>query len=238
MNVLELFAGSRSFGRLLEDRGHTVFSVDWKGFPGVDLVKDIGYLVPADIPFIPDFIHLSPDCATYSVAAFHHHRNGVLPKTDYAIKCDRVNINALHVVRYFRAVNPGCIFTIENPRGMLRKMPFMIGIPRATVWYCKYGDFRAKPTDIWTNNLYSMFNPVGWVPRPGCWNNNPFCHHEKSPREEDNKGTCRLPDSYERSIIPESLCTELINSVIRFNQVGSPGFLTTQFDQLPLKWPL
>ena len=48
MNVLELFAGSRSFGKVAEQRGHNVFSVDWKQFDGIDLVIDIEDL---EIPF-------------------------------------------------------------------------------------------------------------------------------------------------------------------------------------------
>ena len=42
-------------------------------------------------------------------------------------------------------------FFIENPRGLLRKMPFMRDLMRHTVTYCQYGDTRMKPTDIWTN---------------------------------------------------------------------------------------
>ena len=43
---------------------------------------------------------------------------------------------------------------------------------RTTVWYCKYGDTRAKTTDIWTNNLYNLLNSKGWNPRPECFNGN------------------------------------------------------------------
>lgn len=147
MKVLELFAGSRSMGRNAELLGHTVFSVDWENYKGIDLAIDIEFLQPEQIPFIPDFIHLSPDCTTYTIAAISTHRNGTEPKTEYANKCDRVNIHALELVNHYLKINPNLKFTIENPRGMMRKMPFMKGLPRATVWYCTYGDDRAKRHD-------------------------------------------------------------------------------------------
>ena len=37
----------------------------------------------------------------------------------------------------------------------------MQDLPRKTVTYCKYGDMRMKPTDIWTND-------ITWIPRKEC----------------------------------------------------------------------
>ena len=56
MNVLELFAGSRSIGKNAEALGCDVFSVDWQQFEGINLSIDIGELKQSDVPFIPDFI--------------------------------------------------------------------------------------------------------------------------------------------------------------------------------------
>lgn len=58
----------------------------------------------------------------------------------------------------------------------------MSGIPKTTVWYCTYGDIRAKPTDIWSNHIYSLFNTNGWNPRAECFNGNTNCHHQPAPR--------------------------------------------------------
>lgn len=66
-----------------------------------------------------------------------------------------------------------------------------------------------KPTDIFTNNLYSMFNETGWKPRPKCYNSNRNCHHERAPRGSKT-GTQGLSNDYERSKIPESLCREIL----------------------------
>lgn len=215
LNVLELFAGSRSIGKVCKGQGWNVFSVDWTPYENINLVIDIELLTPDKITFIPDYIHLSPDCTTYSIAAIGTHRNGTEPKTEYAKKSDRVNIAALKLVDYYLQLNPKLIFTIENPRGMLRKMPFMKGLPRQTVWYCRYGDLRAKPTDFWCNNFKSIFNLQGWEPKRVCFNNNKSCHHEPSPRSSKHSGTQGLKNAYQRSTIPELLCIEIIESVKR-----------------------
>jgi len=117
MNVLELFAGSRSIGKVAEELGYNVFSVDVKAFKGIDLVKDIEFLEKKDIRFKPDIIWASPPCTTYSVAAIGHHRDMGNPKTDFAVKSDTLVKNTLKIIKEFN-----CIYYIENPRGYLRKL--------------------------------------------------------------------------------------------------------------------
>ena len=205
-NMVEFFAGSRSVGKVAESRGMNVFSIDYKAFDGINLVKDIGELSVSDIPFLPDFVWASPDCATYTIAAISTHRDGVNPKSEYAVKCDQVNKHFLSMIARWLRANPELIFFIENPRGMLRKMPFMQGFKRHTIWYCQYGDDRAKPTDIWTNSLT-------WQPKPVCKNGNTSCHHQAAPRGSKT-GTQGKKGSYERSKIPELLCVDIIDNYL------------------------
>lgn len=209
MNVLELFAGSRSIGKVAKELGMEVFSVDIEPFEGINLVKDIEFVTGADIPFIPDIIWASPLCTTYSIAAISTHRDRQKPKTELAAKSDRVIQQTLNIIRSY----PDCKWFIENPRGMLRKMSFMRHLPRTTVTYCSYGDTRMKPTDIWSNYIYDLFHPIGWHPRPMCWNGHSKCHHERAPRGSKT-GTQGLADDYERSIIPYELCLEILTSII------------------------
>ena len=207
INLLELFAGSRSIGNIAEKKGINVFSVDWEKFDKIDLVIDIEILNIKDIPFIPDVVWSSPDCTTYSIAAVSSHRiNSIEPKSNYAIKCDKVNIHWIKLIKEWLIINPNLIFFIENPRGMLRKMPFMQEFKKHTIWYCTYGDDRAKTTDIWTNSKK-------WIPREICHNGNKNCHHQSAPRGSKT-GTQGKKGSYNRSKIPEKLCEEIINSLI------------------------
>lgn len=211
INTLELFAGSRSVGRMAESQGMNVFSVDWEKYPGINLAIDVENMRISDVPFIPDIVWASPDCTTYTIAAISTHRNNTEPKTEYAKKCDRVNQHFISLIKKWLVWNPNLVFFIENPRGMLRKMPFMQEFTRHTVWYCQYGDDRAKPTDIWTNS------PT-WVPRPMCHNGNKNCHHQSAPRGSKT-GTQGRKGSFERSKIPEQLCNEILSSMDKKQQM-------------------
>jgi len=207
MKVLELFAGSRSIGKAAEDLGYKVFSSDINNFNGIDYVIDILDFDVTKIPFTPDIIWASPPCTTYSIAAISHHRPKDKPLSNFAIKSDKIVKRVLEIISLY----PNAKWYIENPRGLLRKQDFMKGLPKTTVWYCKYGDTRAKPTDIWSNNLYSLLNPNGWSPRQECFNGNKNCHHEPAPRGSKT-GTQGLKGNYNRSKIPEQLCIEILLS--------------------------
>lgn len=204
MKVLELFAGTRSIGKVFEKRGHEVFSVEWdKDFENIDWYEDIGKITTQDIIERfghPDVIWASPDCTSYSVAAISRHRfrepdGNLAPISDYAKFCDKVNE---HVIELIKELKPTYYF-IENPRGGMRKMRFMQDLPRYTVTYCKYGDKRMKPTDIWTNHPEPKFIPP-------CKNGDPC--HEPAPRGS-RTGTQGLKGSRERSVIPPLLCEHI-----------------------------
>jgi len=203
MNVLELFAGSRSVGKAAQELGMRVFSSDIKQFGGIDYVTDILDLDVREVMMIPDVIWASPPCTSYSIAAVSHHRNGQEPKTEFAKKSDEIIAKVHEIIDYFTKKNPDLVYYIENPRGMLRKMDFMRRHPiRHTVTYCQYGDTRMKPTDIWTNDMR-------WIPRPMCKNGDPC--HERAPRGSQT-GTQGRANNHERSKIPHELCLEILKS--------------------------
>lgn len=207
MKILELFAGTRSIGKAFEARGHKVFSVEWdKDFENIDLYADIGQLTAADILERfgqPDVIWASPDCTTFSVAAISYHRKlnkqtkSLDPITEYARFCDAVDQNMLRLIR---ELDPTFYF-IENPRGGMRKMEWMQGLPRYTVTYCQYGETRMKPTDIWTNHPDPQF-------KPPCKNGDPC--HVSAPRGAKT-GTQGIKGSRDRSIIPSQLCEHIVD---------------------------
>lgn len=206
MKVLELFCGTKSISKAFAARGHEVYTVDWeKGFEPT-LCADIGTLTVEQIidlcGGVPDVIWASPDCTTYSVAAISYHRkreaNGNLKAvTEYAQRCDEINE---HVVRLIQELGPQYWF-MENPRGAMRKMDFVQDLPRYTVTYCKYGETRMKPTDIWTNHPDPKFIPP-------CRNGD-TCH-EPAPRGAKT-GTQKIKTAKDRSRIPDALCQHIVD---------------------------
>lgn len=212
MKVLELFAGSRSISKAFEAAGHEVFSVEWdKNFENIDLHADIMTITADDILRKfgrPDVIWASPDCTTFSIAAISHHRRknaetgNLDPISEYAKFCDAVD---QHVLQLIRDLKPKFYF-IENPRGGMRKMTWMQGLPRYTVTYCQYeldkpvDERRMKPTDIWTNHPNPEFRPM-------CKNGSPC--HAAAPRGA-NTGTQGMKGSKERSVIPRMLCEHIV----------------------------
>lgn len=208
MKVLELFAGSRSFSKVAEQRGHKVFTSDYKDFEGIDYVCDILDFDISKVPFEPDVIWASPPCTYFSVASIGHHWNkDHTPKTNEAILGVEIVQKTLDIIN---ELNPSVYF-IENPRGKLRKLDVVRNLQRATICYCKYGEDRMKPTDIWSNFINTAFS-YGWQPRPMCFNGNPHCHHQYAPRGSKT-GTQGIKGNYLRSIVPEELCREIIESV-------------------------
>ena len=211
MKILELFAGSRSFSKVAKELGHEIYTTDYKAFDKIDQVCDIfdfDINKMLDDFGMPDAIWASPPCTTFSVASIGHHWKGgnraYIPKTEKAKLGIKIIEETNHIIKM---LNPK-YFYIENPRGLLRKLPAITkeSYLRRTIWYCQYGDTRAKPTDIWTNDW-------NWIPRNPCKNGNPNCHHERAPRGS-RTGTQGLKGNYERSIVPSELCKEIIKGII------------------------
>lgn len=203
--MAELFAGTRSIGRVAEARGWQVWSTDLLPFEGMDHVGDILTLDPADVPWTPDFIWASPPCTFFSVASIGWHWTpDHQPKTEQARLGVRIVEATWRFIDYWVARNPGLLWAIENPMGKLRKLPVMQRAPyRTSVTYCAYGDSRRKPTDIWTN--------FAWAARPMCHNGDPC--HAPAPRGSKTPGSTQGKATVDRSRLPEMLCAEILEAV-------------------------
>ena len=200
MNLLELFAGSRSVGKEAESLGMNVFSSDLIEFEGIHYPISILDFDVKKVPFKPDVIWASPPCTGFSVAAIGHHWSGgkgaYIPKTDTARLGIELVKKTIEIIEYFQPT----FWFMENPRGVLRKLDVVKNLPRRSVTYCQYGDERMKPTDIWTNSVL-------WEPRPMCKNGDPC--HVAAPRGS-RTGTQGRANAYERSKIPAELCREIL----------------------------
>lgn len=209
MKVLELFAGSRSIGKAAEELGMEVFSSDLLPFDGIDYACDIREFDLAKLPFVPDVVWASPPCTAFSVASIGRHWKGskkgsYTPFTDSA----RLGLELLDAtLKVIEQINPKFFF-IENPRGLMRKMPQLENFYRHTVTYCQYGDTRMKPTDIWHNQM-------SYQPKPHCNNGDPC--HISAPRGSQT-GTQGLKGAYNRSKIPHEFCLEVMEFCKKQNE--------------------
>lgn len=202
LTVVELFSGTKSCTKVAKEYGFLTETVD------NDIGLDPG--IVADMREVPDdyfkgahVIWASPPCQGFSVAAIGKNwgggHRGYEPKSDSA----RLSIElAKKTLSIIESSKPMWWF-IENPRGLLRKMPFMEGLIRHTLTYCQYGDDRMKPTDIWTNASW-------WIPRPVCKNGD-SCH-VAAPRGAKT-GTQGIKGARDRGVIPPALFEEIFSQM-------------------------
>lgn len=189
--TVEFYCGNKSFSKQAELMGMQTFTVDIVKSFKPDLRKNMWYVVPGDLPYVPDIIWASPDCTYWSCrSAFKHWNRKNEPQTLYA---ERAMQEIQHLLALFLEINPAALWYLENPRGKLRKMPFMEPYTRHTVTYCQYGDTRRKPTDIWTNNPH-------WKPKPEC-DVTDQCHTTL---------TTDLTTARKRAAIPGQLINEIL----------------------------
>jgi len=199
MKILDLFSGAGGELRrpYIEARGHeyTTLDIDKRFHP--DICADIMEL---DDIGLYDFIWASPPCETWSVASIGHHWNvDNTPKTEEAAYMIELVQRTIQLMG--ESAKQG--YLIENPRGKLRKMPFMQDFTRHTITYCQYGERRMKPTDIWTCGL-------NWKPRPMCHNGDPC--HDRAPRGA-RTGTQGIKTYADRSIVPLQLWMEILDTL-------------------------
>jgi len=207
MIIFDLFAGTGSSTKAFEDAGHTVYRFELDDRFEATEHADIMNLT-ADYLLSkygrPDFVWASPPCTAFSVASIGHHWQGGYrayePKTEFARYSQEL---VKHTIKLIKELNPTKGWLVENPRGVLRKLPVVANLPRNTVTYCQYGDSRMKPTDLWG------WVP-NWTPRPMCKNGEPC--HTPAPRGA-RTGTQGLRGAKDRSMVPYELGKEILNAL-------------------------
>ena len=159
LNMFELFKGTGSIGKVASKMGFNVVSLDFDPIYTPDIETDIlkwdykGWA--EEHKFIPDYIWASPPCNTYSTLAYRLKERDTKtaePKSARAKEGTAILHRTLEIIRYFQSKNPKMLYTVENPRGMMRHDKVIKKLPnRETTLYCLYGDFKKKATDFWSN---------------------------------------------------------------------------------------
>ncbi|MGH6608919.1 MAG: hypothetical protein ACRECQ_01540 [Burkholderiaceae bacterium] len=142
--ALELFSGTKSFGKWATSQGWEVDSLDNRKSQRPSILADV---LLWDHKTLPRdhyaFVWASPCCTHYSIAKTVGVRD--------LEGADRLVAKTLEVIDWFR---PGLIYgwAIENPQtGLLKTRDVIKGIPYYDVTYCEYGAPFKKPTRLWTN---------------------------------------------------------------------------------------
>lgn len=214
MIIYDFFAGTGSSTQAFVNAGHQVFTFELdKQFTATETV-DITNLTAEYLLRTygqPDFIWASPPCTTFSVASIGHHwsYDGVshTPKTTAAINGQQL---VAHTLKLIQELQPRYGWLMENPRGILRKLPVVAGIPRRTITYCQYGERRMKPTDLWGE-------VSGWIARPTCKNGDKC--HDAAPRGS-RTGTQGIKRVEDKSRIPYALGLELLQHIEQIREKG------------------
>lgn len=157
-NLLELFKGTGSIGKVAHKMNMNIVSLDMVEKYKPDILIDImNWDYKAfykTTKFAPDFIWASPPCNTYSVCVYRlRERNPQTaePYSDRAIEGTKVLYKTLEIILFFKNINPNLLYVIENPRGMMRNDKIMKTINRTTTKYSAYGDNKKKVTDFFNN---------------------------------------------------------------------------------------
>lgn len=218
MRVLDLFAGLKGGSAAFAARGHQVVTLNIDPrfgctITGDIMAPDVIAQVYANGPY--DFVWASPPCEAFSVASIGHHWTGgtraYVPKTLHAEHSQEM---VAQTIRLIAGLGPR-FWIMENPRGVLRKLPCVAGLPRVTVTYCQYGEPRMKPTDLW-----GCFPPALEF-LPMCKNGDPC--HEAAPRGAKT-GTQGIAGAAERAVVPYLLSLAVCEALEKQNAPATRAY--------------
>lgn len=203
--LMELFSGSKTVSTIAESKyQYKTFSVDIEEKFQPALCKDIMKIKLADIPDSKRifFVWASIPCLPYTVLnikrywhkiTYSHRYYYYFPKINEAKEAIQLLEKTLWLIK---TINP-VYYIIENPRGGMRHMPQMNFAPfRYTVSYNDFDSDVYKPTDLFTNCNFLRFPQL-----------------RSSVGRKFAASITKMKDSYERSIVPPGLVTEILKQI-------------------------
>lgn len=203
--TVELFSGTGSFSKVAKDRGFEIYRVDYNQNFDCEEYADLSEglsLIGSSAIAKAFLIWMSPPCNHLTLASGNKYwTKDRKPK-------GKEGEQALNHLMFCKRMAEYCIkhgkfFVIENPMAG-RATWFLPSEWRSKVWYCQYGDTRAKPTYLW-------HNIPNWKPKE-CFNGNKLCHHESAPRGSKT-GTQGLKGAKERAVVPAKLIHEIFDVI-------------------------
>ncbi len=206
--LLELFKGTGSIGRVFEQYGFEVTSVDMNPRARATHTVDVLLFNYREYPVgYFDVVWGSPPCTEYSAAKTVGTRNFQL--------ADAIVQRTKEINYYF---DPAC-WMFENPwTGRLKRRDVVGGMLFKKVTYCKYGFPYMKPTALW--HSYSLSSCVF---RPPCSRASPCGQMigRRHPATAQRGPSRRRPMATDRCFsqnmlyrIPEELVHDIVRNCI------------------------
>jgi site-specific DNA-cytosine methylase len=154
LTALELFSGTQSVGKILKKHKMKVISLDifdeYRPTIQADILEWEGY---KDLPKI-DFLWASPPCNSFSrlaVTAKTRDWYSLKPLKEQAVVGNKILYKTVDILEYLLKKNRDMLFVIENPHGMMWRMPIINRFEKEITQYCLYGFQWKKPTDFFHN---------------------------------------------------------------------------------------
>ena len=199
LKLLELFAGTGSVGKVFQQAGHDVVSLDITDKGGIKPTVEIDIMEWDYKQYPPGTFQVlwaSPPCEHYSLARTTAKTPRDFPYYDALVE------KTLEIIDW---QNPTYWF-LENPQsGLLKSRPFMADLPWVDVDYCMYGAFYRKRTRLWGRL------PPRWQPRKLCSFDCHACGSQRKHPSVAQRGDGWHVNQLHR--IPPLLVRELVMSI-------------------------
>jgi hypothetical protein len=204
-NILELFSGTHSAGKVAAELNYNVISVDICDYKGKYPPTHKTDIMSFDYKQYPrdhfTAVWGSPPCIYYSKLQHSWYgrkkKDGIYTKEKHQAEMvisDAWVKRTLEIIDYFKPKK----WVIENPRtGYLKTRDFMQGIPYVDVDYCRYSDWGyKKETRLWTNVEFE-----GKICNKQCGNMNGKKHKRECSRNNNTLDRYRVPPNLIREIL-------------------------------------